>query len=113
MSQRSSQNYLRKHVLICTVDSCADYGAEGVRDALKAELKERGLRLRIRDGACSCLGLCMKGVNAVIWPEGTWLSGLKKSDVPRLVDFLQGTGEPLTDREELANKKIAIKLKEG
>lgn len=103
--------YLENHILICTDDSsCGLFGAAGIKDALKDELKARGLRLRNRDGACSCMGLCLKGVNAVIWPEGKWLADVKPADVPRLADYLQGRQADLSDLEAVAADKIRLKL---
>lgn len=103
--------YLDNHILICTdASSCGLFGAAGIKDALKDELKIRGLRLRNRDGACSCMGLCLKGANAVIWPEGKWLAGLELSDVPRLADYLQGKQADLSDLEAAADDKIRVKL---
>lgn len=104
--------YLEKHVLVCAGSSCGPQDGEAVRQALKAELKARGLRRRVRDSQCTCLGLCREGVNAVIWPEGTYLSGLTVEDVPSLVDYLEGKGPPLTEREALAREKIALRLTE-
>lgn len=104
-------DYLKKHILVCgDLDSCGMHDGEAVRDALKAELKKRGVRKYYRDGQCSCLGLCADGVNAVIWPEGTYLSNLTEDDVPRLVDYLEGKGPRLDDCEAAAKENIAIKL---
>src|SRR5258708_154076 len=104
-----SNEFLQKHVLVCSGESCGPQGGEAVRDALKQELRTRGLRKLYRDGQCSCIGLCRDGVNAVIWPEGTYLAGLTAADVPRLVDYLDGKGPRLEDREAKAREKIAIK----
>jgi (2Fe-2S) ferredoxin len=108
-----SIRYLEKHVLICAGESCGPQGGAEVREALKAELRKRGLRGRIRDGQCTCTGLCRQGVNAVIWPEGTWLSGLTVADVPRLVDLLEGKGPRLADLESRAAEKIAARKASG
>jgi NADH:ubiquinone oxidoreductase subunit E len=105
----SNFDYLQKHILVCSGESCGPQGGEAVRDALKQELRARGLRKLYRDGQCSCMGLCRDGVNAVIWPEGTYLAGLTADDVPRLVDYLEGKGPRLEDREAKAREKIAIK----
>ena len=106
-----SPAYLQKHILVCTEDSCGKQNGSKVRKALKNELRERDLRKMYREGECSCLGLCGDGVNAVIWPEGTFLAGVTASDVPRLVDYLQGKGAPLTDLQEQAAEKIEHKLR--
>ena len=105
--------YLEKHVLVCAGDSCGPQGGAEVREALKAELRKRSIRGRMRDGQCSCMGLCRQGVNAVIWPEGTWLSGLTVADIPRLVDYLEGKGPKLSDLETRAAEKIAARKAEG
>ena len=112
MADEQTPHYLHKHVLVCNGKSCGPQGGDAVRDAQKEELRERELRKLYRDGTCSCMGLCRDGVNAVIWPEGTYLAGLTKKDIPRLVDYLEGKGPPLRDLEELAAEKIEKKLKE-
>jgi len=101
--------YLQKHVLVCSGESCGPQGGAAVRAALKKLLRERNLRQLYRDGECTCMGLCRDGVNAVIWPEGTYLSGLTEADVPRLVDYLDGKGPRLSDLEARAFEKSAIK----
>lgn len=105
----SAEPYLQKHVLVCNGESCGPQGGEAVRDALKKELRARDIRKLYRDGQCTCIGLCRPGVNAVIWPEGTYLANVTEKDVPRLVDYLQGKGPRLSDLEALAAEKIAIK----
>jgi NADH:ubiquinone oxidoreductase subunit E len=106
------QDYLKKHILVCNGKSCGPQGGDAVRDALKDELRKRNVRQLYRDGQCSCMGLCREGVNAVIWPEGTYLAGLSVSDIPRLVDYLEGKGPRLSDLESRATEKIAIKMHE-
>lgn len=103
--------YLKKHVLVCAGDSCGPQGGKEVREALKAELRARGVRQLYRDGECTCLGLCREGVNAVIWPEGTYLAGLTVADVPKLVDYLEGKCGRLEELEARAKAKIELKMK--
>ena len=102
--------YLKKHVLICAGESCGPQGGAEVHAALKTELRARNLRASLRDGQCTCLGLCRTGVNGVIWPEGTYLSGLTVADVPRLVDYLEDKGPRLADLEARAAEKIRLRL---
>ncbi len=106
----SDAPYLHKHVLVCDGESCGPQGGAQVREALKQELRARGIRKLYRDGQCTCLGLCREGVNAVIWPEGQYLSGLTVSDIPRLVDYLEGKAPPLASHVDAAREKIRIKM---
>ena len=108
----SDAKYLQKHVLVCTGKSCGPQDGADVRDALKEELRERGIRKLYRDGECTCIGLCGDGVNAVIWPEGTYLAGLTEDDVPKLVDYLEGKGPALKKLEALAAEKIEKKMRD-
>ena len=108
----STQPYLQKHILICGGESCGPQNGEAVREALKKELRKRGIRKLYRDGLCSCLGLCREGVNAVIWPEGTYLAGLKEADIPRLVDYIEGKAPRLVQYEISAKSKIEIKKRD-
>ena len=108
-TERASDPYLLKHVLICSGESCGPQGGEAVREALKKELRARNIRTRYRDGQCTCMGLCREGVNAVIWPEGTYLAGLIVADIPRLADYLEGKGPALKDLERRGQEKVALK----
>src|SRR6266436_935345 len=111
MNPENTGAYLLKHILVCAGDSCGPQGGEAVRAALKAELRARNVRELYRDGECSCLGLCREGVNAVVWPDGRYFSGVTVADVPRLVDFVEGKGPAPADLEARAAEKIAIKKK--
>lgn len=105
----SAPAYLHKHILVCAGDSCGPQGGREVREALKKELRARNVRQLYRDGECTCMGLCREGVNAVIWPEGTYLAGLTVADIPRLVDYLEGKGPALEELQARAAEKIAAK----
>lgn len=70
--------------------SCAAEGRDGlaVLEAVKAELKARGLKGKVRASRSGCLDLCEEGPNAFLYPDGAWFSGLSAADAPRLVDRL-------------------------
>lgn len=70
--------------------SCAAPGRDGfkVLEALKAEVKARGLKGKVRVSRSGCLDLCEQGPNAFLYPEGTWFGGLKAADAPRLAERL-------------------------
>ncbi len=54
-------------------------------DALRAEIVRAGLDDEVQVTTCGSLGLCTRGPNMVVYPEGTWYSGVKAEDVPEIV----------------------------
>jgi len=81
----------RRHVLLCIGGACCppEVG-EAAWEALKKELKDRGLSLSSGPNACyrtkvGCLRVCQDGPIAVVYPEGTYYSGLTADRVPEFV----------------------------
>src|SRR5580704_9367815 len=78
-----------KHVFLCTGPSCCtpEVGM-AAWETLKSELKEHHLL----DGpqACfrtkvGCLRICCHGPTMVVYPEGTWYSGMTTERIPDFV----------------------------
>jgi len=71
--------FFETHVFICTNrrpdgherGSCAQKGAEKLKDYMKARVKEEKIQ-HIRINAAACLDRCELGPCAVIYPEGVW-----------------------------------------
>lgn len=79
----------RRHVLLCTGPNCCT-PEDGLAawEALKAQIKERGLSNG--DNACyrtkvGCLRICVHGPTVLVYPEGTWYHGITAERVPRFV----------------------------
>jgi (2Fe-2S) ferredoxin len=83
------------HVLVCRGGDCKKRSSRDIRKALKDELRERGMVGDVRVDSVDCLGLCKHGPNAVVYPGGTWYLGLKKGDVPEIVERHLEGGEPV------------------
>jgi (2Fe-2S) ferredoxin/predicted O-methyltransferase YrrM len=81
----------RYHVFVCDqqkpegVPCCAARGSGQVLEALRREVAGRGLEGEVHVTACGSLGLCESGPNLVVYPEGTWYSGVTPADVPEIV----------------------------
>ena len=83
-----------RHVFVCENrrpeghprGCCAAAGGTEVKEALKAELKARGLQTRVRTNSAGCLDACEHGVALVVYPEGVWYGGVTPADVPEIVD---------------------------
>ena len=93
------------HVYVCTQDkpdpkapSCPNRGSKEVLEELRAELGRAGLADEVQVTASGSLGLCDRGPNIVVYPEGVWYSGVQKADVPEIV------------REHFVNNRLVERL---
>jgi len=99
----------RYHVFVCDqqkpegVPCCSARGSRNVVDALRAEVAAQGLAAEVQITPCGSLGLCERGPNMVVYPEGVWYSGVSASDVPELVRCHFANGNPV---ERLANADV-------
>ncbi len=98
----------RYHVYLCTQEkpdpkapSCTNRGSKEVLDALRAELGKSGLGDEVQVTASGSLGLCERGPNMVVYPDGIWYSGVQKTDVPEIVREHFQNNKPV---ERLVNK---------
>ena len=99
----------RYHVFICDqkkpegVPCCPARGSAATIEALRKEVAARGLLDEVQITTCGSLGVCERGPNLVVYPEGVWYSGVRAEDVPELVEshFVQGRVlERLVNRDE-------------
>ncbi len=79
------------HVYVCNqkkpegVPSCSAHGSEKLIDRLRAEVMKQGLGDTVQITTCGSIGLCERGPNMVVYPEGVWYSGVTLDDVPEIV----------------------------
>jgi (2Fe-2S) ferredoxin/precorrin-6B methylase 2/DNA-binding CsgD family transcriptional regulator len=101
----------RYHVFICDqkkpegVPCCPARGAAETIEALRKEVAARGLADEVQITTCGSLGVCERGPNLVVYPDGIWYSGVRPEDVPELVEshFVQGRlVERLVNRDAAA-----------
>ncbi len=80
------------HVFVCEqqkpegVPCCAPRGAAGVIEELRAQVARQGVAEAVQITVCGSLGLCERGPNMVVYPEGTWYSGVQRGDVAEIVE---------------------------
>ena len=92
-----------RHVFVCENrrppddprGCCAGKGSEAIRQALKAELKRRGLKGTVRANAAGCLDACAHGPSLVVYPEGVWYGHVTVEDVPEIVERHLLGGQPV------------------
>ncbi|MBN2307914.1 MAG: (2Fe-2S) ferredoxin domain-containing protein [Candidatus Hydrogenedentes bacterium] len=73
---------------------CADGGGEGLREQLKALVKARRLRSRIRVSQSGCMDRCEHGPNVMVFPDNVWFSGVREEDAPAIVEFAARSLDP-------------------
>ena len=79
-------DFIRAHILVCTGTGCASAGASGIITEFENELKKHGLDKEVRVVKTGCLGLCAKGPNVVIYPEGTYYCHVSAEDAKEIVE---------------------------
>lgn len=106
----------RYHVYACQQEKpgtsapcCSARGSAQVLEALRKELAAQGLMNDVQVTTCGSLGMCERGPNMVVYPEGIWYSGVQIADVPELVREQFSNGRPL---ERLVNRDAAALKKE-
>jgi (2Fe-2S) ferredoxin len=91
----------RRHVFLCTGPSCCtpEVGM-AAWETLKKTLKER--ELLSGPNACyrskaGCLRICCHGPTMVVYPEGTWYSGMTAERIPEFVQRHIVEGRPIEE----------------
>lgn len=81
----------RRMIFVCAnVDekdgrpACGKRGGLEICEALKSEVKARGLKGKVRALKSGCMDLCEKGPNLMVFPDQTLYSGVSPADVPSL-----------------------------
>jgi len=66
--------------------ACGARGSEEICALLKEEVKKRGLKGKVRAMKSGCMDFCEVGPNVMVFPDGQWHSGVKREDVPALIE---------------------------
>jgi NADH-quinone oxidoreductase subunit F len=77
---------VRSHFLICTGGGCIASGALDVSEAVRAELVKRELSDEIAVIETGCLGPCVQGPVALVYPDGVFYQNVHVDDVPEIVE---------------------------
>jgi (2Fe-2S) ferredoxin len=91
----------RYHVYACQQEKpgnapcCAARGSAAVLDALRKEIAANALGDVVQITTAGSLGLCERGPNMVVYPDGVWYSGVQVTDVPEIVREHFQNGRPV------------------
>ena len=90
-----------RHVFLCLGPSCCDSEVgQAAWEALKQKIKDAGLATG--DNVCQrtkvgCLRICSGGPTMVVYPEGTWYSGMTADRIERFVQEHLIEGRPIRE----------------
>lgn len=82
------------HIFVCSNvrennpenPGCGAKGSGELKDKLKAAVNARGWKGKVRVSSTGCLGLCARGPNVLLHPQGIWFSGVAESDLETILD---------------------------
>jgi NADH:ubiquinone oxidoreductase subunit F (NADH-binding)/(2Fe-2S) ferredoxin len=76
----------RSHILVCAGAGCVASGSLEVSAALQDALRSQGLDTEVKVVETGCLGPCVAGPVAVVYPDGVFYQKLKAEDAAELVE---------------------------
>jgi (2Fe-2S) ferredoxin len=83
------------HLFVCTntrdgeQKSCGDACAADLKAAIKAEIRLRGWKGRVRVSTSGCLGVCESGPNIMLYPQKIWFSEVSRDDLPEIIQVVE------------------------
>jgi NADH:ubiquinone oxidoreductase subunit F (NADH-binding)/(2Fe-2S) ferredoxin len=83
---------VRANLMLCAGTGCVASGTAKVKDALREELKKRGLEEEIKLVLTGCNGYCAEGPVMAVYPDEIFYQKVTAEEVPALVEehFLKG-----------------------
>ncbi|MCX5670824.1 MAG: NADH-quinone oxidoreductase subunit NuoF, partial [Planctomycetota bacterium] len=77
---------VRMHILLCTGGGCIASGALEVGEALRTSIERRGLAGECKVVETGCLGPCVVGPVAAVYPDGVFYQNLRPEDAEEIVE---------------------------
>lgn len=101
----------RLHVFFCRQQKpgglacCAARGAAEALAALQAAIAAEGLGEEVLVTTCDSFGLCGRGPNMIVYPEGLWYHGVNAETAPEIVREHFRHGRPV---ERLIERDMGV-----
>ena len=102
---------IRTHVMICGGTGCTSSDSPKIAEAMEQEIVKLGLQDEVKVVRTGCFGLCAMGPVMIVYPDGTFYSRVKVSDVPEIASehLLKGRiVERLVHRDDEAGEKVEV-----
>jgi (2Fe-2S) ferredoxin/precorrin-6B methylase 2 len=104
------------HVYVCIqekpegVPCCSSRGSKELLEALRREVGKQGLSDDVQITTSGSIGLCQWGPNLIVYPEGTWYSGVTVADVPEIVAEHFKSGRPVERLVKRDNDELRAEI---
>ncbi|GLY10893.1 (2Fe-2S) ferredoxin domain-containing protein [Pseudobacillus badius] len=102
---------MNHHVLICNGSSCMRKGGEEVTQAIRKEIKERDLDVRVHTTRTRCNGRCKDACVVIVYPEGTWYHEVDEQLAEKIVASHLQQGEPVENAVTYTSHDNGMTLK--
>ncbi len=102
---------IRTHVMICGGTGCTSSDSPKIAEAMENEIVKLGLQDEVKVVRTGCFGLCEMGPVMIVYPDGTFYSRVKVSDVPEIASehLLKGRiVERLVHRDAEGGKNVEV-----
>ena len=102
---------IRTHVMICGGTGCTSSDSPKIAEAMEQEIVKLGLQDEVKVVRTGCFGLCEMGPVMIVYPDGTFYSRVKVSDVPEIASehLLKGRiVERLVHRDTEGGEKVEV-----
>jgi len=110
-AERAMEPY-RHHVFFCRqqkpggLPCCAERGAAASLAALQAEIEAQGLGDEVQVTTSDSIGMCGRGPNLIVYPEGTWYHGVTPEAAVEIVREHLKHGRPVERLVERDMEKL-------
>lgn len=94
------------HILVCTqnkppmVPSCGGAGAVEVMETIRTKVFQAGLEKEVIITGTGCVGVCHRGPNVIIYPEGKWYTAVNGDDAVSIIESHIQNGKVVEDRND-------------
>lgn len=79
---------MKQTCFVCQNVDCKSRGSEQLMNELADQVAARSLDVEVK--SYLCFGACEQGPNIVLHPRKIWYAGVKREDLPEILDSLAG-----------------------
>ena len=79
---------MKQTCFVCLNVDCKSRGSEELMNEITRQVADRGIDAEVK--SYLCFGGCDHGPNIVVYPQKNWYAGVKREDLPEIVESLAG-----------------------